>query len=203
MCDKMEGASHLMSYNASSVLRYVPLVAKSLLQYFSTPFNTGNGVLCLNALKKSSSAKDTADGICTAYGCGITTIRTIRDWFKKFRVSTIDLMKMNDDDAAAQQRRIRTSSRFLYPVHRKSLTTKKVKCDCERILITLLVKISVNLLTILSVHTYVRTYVAAVAFQCMMRKEKQNNNNNNNNNNNTYREYNRATPSASHTAHDV
>uniref|UniRef100_A0A1B0AUZ7 Uncharacterized protein n=1 Tax=Glossina palpalis gambiensis TaxID=67801 RepID=A0A1B0AUZ7_9MUSC len=29
--------------------------------------------------------------------------------------------------------------------------------------------------------TYVRTYVAAVAFQCMKRKEEQNNNNNNNN----------------------
>uniref|UniRef100_A0A1A9VB73 HTH_48 domain-containing protein n=1 Tax=Glossina austeni TaxID=7395 RepID=A0A1A9VB73_GLOAU len=46
------------------------------------------------------------DEICTIYGSGTTTIKTVRNWLKKFRAGSFGLKV-----AAAQQRRIRTSSR--------------------------------------------------------------------------------------------
>ncbi|OAD57467.1 Histone-lysine N-methyltransferase SETMAR, partial [Eufriesea mexicana] len=45
----------------------------------------------LHCFKKGTSAKDTADEICTVYGSGTTTIRTVRNWFKKFRADNFDL----------------------------------------------------------------------------------------------------------------
>ncbi|XP_076377132.1 histone-lysine N-methyltransferase SETMAR-like [Megalopta genalis] len=49
----------------------------------------------LHGFKKGNSAKDTADEICTVYGSGTTTIRTVRDWFKKFRAGNF---KFKDED---------------------------------------------------------------------------------------------------------
>ncbi|XP_050459528.1 histone-lysine N-methyltransferase SETMAR-like [Cataglyphis hispanica] len=46
-----------------------------------------------------SNAKDTADEICTVYGSGTTTIRTVRNWFKKFRAGNFDLQ---DEDRSGR-----------------------------------------------------------------------------------------------------
>ncbi|XP_046832405.1 histone-lysine N-methyltransferase SETMAR-like [Vespa crabro] len=53
----------------------------------------------LHCFKKGSSAKDTADEICTVYGSGTTTIRTVRNWFKKFRTGNFDL---RDEDRSGR-----------------------------------------------------------------------------------------------------
>ncbi|CAK9827568.1 Histone-lysine N-methyltransferase SETMAR [Anthophora retusa] len=45
----------------------------------------------LHCFKKGNSAKDTADEICTVYESGTTTIRTIHNWFKKFRAGNFEL----------------------------------------------------------------------------------------------------------------
>ncbi|XP_035731230.1 histone-lysine N-methyltransferase SETMAR-like [Vespa mandarinia] len=45
----------------------------------------------LHCFKKGSNAKDTADEICTVCGSGTMTIRTFRNWFKKFRADNFDL----------------------------------------------------------------------------------------------------------------
>ncbi|OAD56661.1 Histone-lysine N-methyltransferase SETMAR, partial [Eufriesea mexicana] len=45
----------------------------------------------LHYFKNGSSAKDTADEICTVYGSDTTTIRTVCNWFKKFRAGNFDL----------------------------------------------------------------------------------------------------------------
>ncbi|KOX78883.1 Histone-lysine N-methyltransferase SETMAR [Melipona quadrifasciata] len=45
----------------------------------------------LHCFKKGNNAKDTADEIFTVYGSGTTTIRTVRDWFKKFRAGNFEL----------------------------------------------------------------------------------------------------------------
>ena len=50
------------------------------------------GMLYFIALKKIiMQRRGTADEICTVYGSGITTIRTVRNWFKKFRAGNFDL----------------------------------------------------------------------------------------------------------------
>ncbi|KOX74313.1 Histone-lysine N-methyltransferase SETMAR [Melipona quadrifasciata] len=67
----------------------------------------------LHCFKKGNSAKDTADEIFTVHGRGTTTIRTVRNWFKKFRAGNFEL---KDEDrsgrSTAQQRLIRTLSRL-------------------------------------------------------------------------------------------
>ncbi|KAI4472752.1 hypothetical protein M0802_016524 [Mischocyttarus mexicanus] len=45
----------------------------------------------LHCFKKGSSVKDTGDEICTIYGSGIQTIRTVHNWFKKFITGNFDL----------------------------------------------------------------------------------------------------------------
>ena len=47
-------------------------------------------MLCFIALR-GNSGKNTADEICTIYGNGTTTIRTVRNWFKKFRAGNFVL----------------------------------------------------------------------------------------------------------------
>ncbi|KOX75837.1 Histone-lysine N-methyltransferase SETMAR [Melipona quadrifasciata] len=51
----------------------------------------------LRCFKKGNSAKDTADEIFTVYGSGTTTIRTVGNWFKKFRAGNFEL---KDEDPA-------------------------------------------------------------------------------------------------------
>ncbi|OAD62533.1 Histone-lysine N-methyltransferase SETMAR [Eufriesea mexicana] len=80
----------------TALSKYVSLVTKSLLKSFSTPFNMDSQKkhlqhVTLRCFKKGSSAKGTADEICTVYGSGTTTIRNIRNWFKKFRAGNFDL----------------------------------------------------------------------------------------------------------------
>ncbi|KOX78891.1 Histone-lysine N-methyltransferase SETMAR [Melipona quadrifasciata] len=53
----------------------------------------------LRCFKKGNSAKDTADEIFTVYGSGTTTIRTVRDWFKKFRAGNFEL---KDEDRSGR-----------------------------------------------------------------------------------------------------
>ncbi|KOX68140.1 Histone-lysine N-methyltransferase SETMAR [Melipona quadrifasciata] len=45
----------------------------------------------LHCFKKGNSAKDAADEIFTVYGSGTTTIRTVGNWFKKFRAGNFEL----------------------------------------------------------------------------------------------------------------
>ncbi|KOX81070.1 Histone-lysine N-methyltransferase SETMAR [Melipona quadrifasciata] len=45
----------------------------------------------LHCFRKGNSAKDTADEIFTVYGSGATTIRTVGNWFKKFRAGNFEL----------------------------------------------------------------------------------------------------------------
>ncbi|KOX77209.1 Histone-lysine N-methyltransferase SETMAR [Melipona quadrifasciata] len=51
----------------------------------------------LHCFRKGNSAKDTADEIFTVYGSGTTTIRTVGNWFKKFRAGNFEL---KDEDPA-------------------------------------------------------------------------------------------------------
>ncbi|OAD52552.1 hypothetical protein WN48_00898, partial [Eufriesea mexicana] len=44
----------------------------------------------LHCFKNGNSAKDTVDEICTVYGSGTTTIRTVRNSFKEFRAGNFD-----------------------------------------------------------------------------------------------------------------
>ena len=53
----------------------------------------------LYCFKKGNSAKDTADEICIVYGSVSTTIRTVRNWFKKFRAGNFDL---KDEDRSGR-----------------------------------------------------------------------------------------------------
>ncbi|KOX72139.1 Histone-lysine N-methyltransferase SETMAR [Melipona quadrifasciata] len=53
----------------------------------------------LHCFKKGNSAKDTADEIFTVYGSGTTTIRTVRNWFKKFRAGNFEL---KDEDRSGR-----------------------------------------------------------------------------------------------------
>ncbi|KAA1363623.1 helix-turn-helix domain-containing protein, partial [Escherichia coli] len=53
----------------------------------------------LHCFKKGNNAKDTADEICTVYGSGATTIRTVRNWFKKFRAGNFEL---KDEDRSGR-----------------------------------------------------------------------------------------------------
>ncbi|KOX76124.1 Histone-lysine N-methyltransferase SETMAR [Melipona quadrifasciata] len=53
----------------------------------------------LRCFKKGNSAKDTADEIFTVYGSGTTTIRTVRNWFKKFRAGNFEL---KDEDRSGR-----------------------------------------------------------------------------------------------------
>ena len=55
----------------------------------------------LHCFKKGNSAKDTADEICTVYGSGTTIIRTVRNWFKKFRAGNFDLKDEDRSGGAA------------------------------------------------------------------------------------------------------
>ncbi|XP_047344122.1 histone-lysine N-methyltransferase SETMAR-like [Vespa velutina] len=45
----------------------------------------------LHYFKKGNSTKDTREEICTVYGSYTTTIRTVCNWFKKFRAGNFDL----------------------------------------------------------------------------------------------------------------
>ncbi|KOX74680.1 Histone-lysine N-methyltransferase SETMAR [Melipona quadrifasciata] len=53
----------------------------------------------LHCFKKGNSAKDTADEIFTVYGSGATTIRTVGNWFKKFRAGNFEL---KDEDRSGR-----------------------------------------------------------------------------------------------------
>ncbi|KOX76021.1 Histone-lysine N-methyltransferase SETMAR [Melipona quadrifasciata] len=53
----------------------------------------------LHCFKKGNSAKDTADEISTVYGSGTTTIRTVHNWFKKFRADNFEL---KDEDRSGR-----------------------------------------------------------------------------------------------------
>ncbi|XP_035737739.1 histone-lysine N-methyltransferase SETMAR-like [Vespa mandarinia] len=48
---------------------------------------------------KKGPAKNTADEICTVYGSSTTTIRTVRNWFKKYRAGNFDL---KDEDRSGR-----------------------------------------------------------------------------------------------------
>ena len=50
-------------------------------------------MLCFNVitLKKGNNANDNTDEIYTVYGSCVTTITTIRNWFKRFRIENFDL----------------------------------------------------------------------------------------------------------------
>ncbi|XP_047368487.1 histone-lysine N-methyltransferase SETMAR-like [Vespa velutina] len=52
----------------------------------------------LHCFKKGSNAKDTADEICTVCRSGTMTIRTVCNWFKKFRAGNFDL---KDEDRSS------------------------------------------------------------------------------------------------------
>ncbi|KOX67386.1 Histone-lysine N-methyltransferase SETMAR [Melipona quadrifasciata] len=53
----------------------------------------------LHCFKKGNSAKDIADEIFTVYGSGTTTIRTVRNWFKKFGAGNFEL---KDEDRSGR-----------------------------------------------------------------------------------------------------
>ncbi|KOX75260.1 Histone-lysine N-methyltransferase SETMAR, partial [Melipona quadrifasciata] len=53
----------------------------------------------LHCFEKGNSAKDTADEIFTVYGSGTTTIRTVGNWFKKFRAGNFEL---KDEDRSGR-----------------------------------------------------------------------------------------------------
>ncbi|KOX68982.1 Histone-lysine N-methyltransferase SETMAR [Melipona quadrifasciata] len=53
----------------------------------------------LHCFRKGNSAKDTTGEIFTVYGSGTTTIRTVRDWFKKFRAGNFEL---KDEDRSGR-----------------------------------------------------------------------------------------------------
>ncbi|KOX77732.1 Histone-lysine N-methyltransferase SETMAR [Melipona quadrifasciata] len=53
----------------------------------------------LRCFKKGNSAKDTVDEIFTVYGSGATTIRTVGNWFKKFRAGNFEL---KDEDRSGR-----------------------------------------------------------------------------------------------------
>ncbi|KOX67537.1 Histone-lysine N-methyltransferase SETMAR [Melipona quadrifasciata] len=53
----------------------------------------------LHCFKKGNNAKDTADEIFTVYGSGTTTIRTVCNWFKKFRAGNFEL---KDEDRSGR-----------------------------------------------------------------------------------------------------
>ncbi|KOX74148.1 Histone-lysine N-methyltransferase SETMAR [Melipona quadrifasciata] len=53
----------------------------------------------LHCFKKGNSAKDTADEIFTVYKSGTTTIRTVHNWFKKFRADNFEL---KDEDRSGR-----------------------------------------------------------------------------------------------------
>jgi len=77
---------------------------KVSFKIFSAPFNMENQKMhlrhvMLHCFKKGNSAKDTADEICTVYGSGTTTIRTVRNWFKKFRAGNFEL---KDEDRSGR-----------------------------------------------------------------------------------------------------
>ncbi|KOX80733.1 Histone-lysine N-methyltransferase SETMAR [Melipona quadrifasciata] len=59
----------------------------------------------LHCFKKGNSAKDTADEIFTVYGSGTTTIRTVGNWFKKFRAGNFEL---KDEDRSGRPATIDT-----------------------------------------------------------------------------------------------
>ena len=73
-------------------------------KFFSTPFNMVSQKkhlphVRLYCFKKGNSATDTADEIRTVYGSVSTTIRTVRNWFKKFRAGNFDL---KDEDRSGR-----------------------------------------------------------------------------------------------------
>ncbi|KOX76572.1 Histone-lysine N-methyltransferase SETMAR [Melipona quadrifasciata] len=53
----------------------------------------------LHCFKKGNSAKDIADEIFTVYGSGTTTIKTVGNWFKKFRAGNFEL---KDEDRSGR-----------------------------------------------------------------------------------------------------
>ncbi|KOX69383.1 Histone-lysine N-methyltransferase SETMAR [Melipona quadrifasciata] len=53
----------------------------------------------LHCFRKGNSAKDTADEIFTVCGSGTTTIRTVGNWFKKFRAGNFEL---KDEDRSGR-----------------------------------------------------------------------------------------------------
>ncbi|KOX68974.1 Histone-lysine N-methyltransferase SETMAR, partial [Melipona quadrifasciata] len=53
----------------------------------------------LHCFKKGNSAKDTTGEIFTVYGSGTTTIRTVGNWFKKFRAGNFEL---KDEDRSGR-----------------------------------------------------------------------------------------------------
>ncbi|KOX75171.1 Histone-lysine N-methyltransferase SETMAR [Melipona quadrifasciata] len=53
----------------------------------------------LHCFKKGNSAKDTTGEIFTVYGSGATTIRTVGNWFKKFRAGNFEL---KDEDRSGR-----------------------------------------------------------------------------------------------------
>ncbi|KOX81167.1 Histone-lysine N-methyltransferase SETMAR [Melipona quadrifasciata] len=55
--------------------------------------------VALHCFKKGNSAKDTADEIFTVYKSGTTTIRTVGNWFKKFRAGNFEL---KDEDRSGR-----------------------------------------------------------------------------------------------------
>lgn len=78
------------STRVQALSKHVSLMTKFPLRSFSMPFNVDSQKnhlqhIMLQWFKKGSSVKDTTDENCIAYGTGTTTIRTVRNWFKKFR----------------------------------------------------------------------------------------------------------------------
>ncbi|KOX69645.1 Histone-lysine N-methyltransferase SETMAR [Melipona quadrifasciata] len=53
----------------------------------------------LHCFKKGNSAKDTTGEIFTVYGSGTTTVRTVRNWFKKFGAGNFEL---KDEDRSGR-----------------------------------------------------------------------------------------------------
>ncbi|KOX70231.1 Histone-lysine N-methyltransferase SETMAR [Melipona quadrifasciata] len=53
----------------------------------------------LHCFKKGNNAKDTADEIFTVCGSSTTTIRIVRNWFKKFRTGKFEL---KDEDRSGR-----------------------------------------------------------------------------------------------------
>ncbi|KOX68364.1 Histone-lysine N-methyltransferase SETMAR [Melipona quadrifasciata] len=72
---------------------------------FSAPFNMESlqkmhlRHVMLRCFKKGNNAKDTADEIFTVYGSGTTTIKTVRNWFKKFKAGNFEL---KDEDRSGR-----------------------------------------------------------------------------------------------------
>uniref|UniRef100_A0A1B0BDA7 Mos1 transposase HTH domain-containing protein n=1 Tax=Glossina palpalis gambiensis TaxID=67801 RepID=A0A1B0BDA7_9MUSC len=83
-----------VSYYSSSKVRFDRDSRESILKRF--PFNTVSEKkplrhVMLHCRKKSSGAKDTTDDIFTVHASGSTTIKSVRNWFKKFRAVNFDL----------------------------------------------------------------------------------------------------------------